>query len=314
MYNEYSKSVGSRITNQMLPRVEDKFTFLYLEYTRIIQDEYSIAAYKDNQKYIIPLAMINALILGPGTSISHAAVKNVVDCGCTLIWSGQDLNYIYATGMGCGEYSKNLILQAKCYSDNVKHMHVIRRMYQIRYPDVNLAKFSISQMRGMEGKRVKAIYDKLAEKYQVQWDGRAYDTENFDRQNSINKMITAGNQLLYAICQAAIISFGMSPGLGFIHNGHTRSFVFDMADLYKEDMVLPAAFQVTAEFGSNTEELRKACRRQFTEKKLMKRIAKDLSGLFEFPDMTTKLPSDVGLWNFSDVVASGKNYGVDGLF
>lgn len=309
MYNENSKSVGSRITNAMLPRVEDKFTFLYLEYARIIQDEFSIVAYKDNQKYIIPLAMINVLILGPGTSITHAAVKNVIDCGCTVIWSAKNLNYVYATGMGCSEYSKNLILQAKCYADDVKHMHVIRRMYQIRYPDVNLEKFSLNQMRGMEGKRVKATYEKLAIEYGVEWNGREYNTDDFDSQDNINNMITAGNQLLYAVCHAAIISFGMTPGLGFIHNGHARSFVFDMADLYKEDMVIPAAFKVAAEFGANTDEVRKECRKQFTEKKLMKRIAKDLATLFDFPDMSAKLPVDVGLWNFADVVDSGKNYG-----
>lgn len=309
MYNQNSRSVGSRISNAMLPKISDKFTFLYLEYTKIIQDEYSIAGYKENKKYIIPLAMINVLILGPGTNISHAAVKNVINCGCTLIWSGQDLNYIYATGMSCSEYSKNLILQAKCYADVEKHMHIVRRMYQIRYVDVNLSNFSINQMRGMEGKRIKKTYEKYANEYKVKWSGREYNTDDFENQNEVNKMITIGNQLLYNICHAAIIAFGMSTGLGFIHNGHSRSFVFDIADLYKEEMIIPTAFKIVAEFGSNTEEMRRECRKQFVEKKLMKKIAKDLSTLFEFPDLSATLPVDVGLWNVDDVIASGKNYG-----
>lgn len=309
MYNKNSNTIGSRITNSILTKVSDKFTFLYLEHTKIVQDEFSIAGYKDNKKYIIPLAMINALILGPGTNISHTAVKNAVNCGCTLIWSGKDLNYIYATGMSCSEYSKNLILQAKCYADTEKHIQVIKRMYQIRYPDVNLSKFSINQMRGMEGKRVKLAYKKYADEYKIQWEGREYNTDDFDSQTDINAMLTIGNQLLYNVCHAAIVAFGMTPSLGFMHNGNSRSFVFDIADLYKEDIVIPAAFKIAAEFGSSTEEMRKECRKQFIEKKLMKRIAKDLTSLFEFPDLSAKLPVDVGLWNFEDVVEAGKNYG-----
>lgn len=106
MYNPNSKSIGSRITNDMLPRVEDRFSFLYIEYARIIQDEFSIAACQKNKKTIIPLAMVNVLLLGPGTSISHAAMKNIADAGCTAIWCGQDIKYIYSTSMVSSEYSK----------------------------------------------------------------------------------------------------------------------------------------------------------------------------------------------------------------
>ena len=92
MYNPNSKSIGSRITNDMLPRVEDRFSFLYIEYARIIQDEFSIAACQKNKKTIIPLAMVNVLLLGPGTSISHAAMKNIADAGYGyLVWTGYEI-------------------------------------------------------------------------------------------------------------------------------------------------------------------------------------------------------------------------------
>ena len=243
MYNPNSKSIGSRITNDMLPRVEDKISFLYIEYARIVQDEFSIAAYQQNNKIIIPLAMINVILLGPGTSITHAAVKNIADAGCTLIWTGQDLKYVYSTSMISSEYSKNLIVQAKCYADTEKHLDVIRRMYKIRYSDINIDRFSLQQMRGMEGTRVKKCYEENAKQYGVEWNGRDYDKDNWDSGNNVNRFLSMGNSLLYGVCQAAIVALGFTPGLGFIHNGGARSFVFDIADLYKEKYIVPMAFE-----------------------------------------------------------------------
>lgn len=207
------------------------------------------------------------------------------------------------------EYSKNLIIQAKCYSDTEKHLNVVRRMYQARYPDTNLSRFSLEQMRGMEGKRMKAAYEKAAIDNDIQWNGRVYDQDDWDNQDPVNQMLSIGNNILYSICHAAIIAFGFSPGLGFIHNGGSRSFVFDIADLYKEKFIIPTAFKVADEKGSDIELMRKACRKSFSENKLMKHIADDLSNLFSFDDITAKTPVDVGLWNINDAVQLGKNYG-----
>lgn len=307
MYNSNSKSIGSRITNDMLPRVEDKFSFLYIEYAKIVQDEFSVAAYQKNYKIIIPIAMINVLLVGPGSSISHAAMKNIADAGCTVIWCAQDMKYIYSTGMVNSEYSKNLILQAKCYSDSEKHIAVVRKMYQIRYPDVNIKKFSLQQMRGMEGKCVKKCYEENAKIYGVKWDGRNYDKENWDSDNDVNRFLSIGNSLLYGICQAAIIAFGMSPGLGFIHNGGSRSFVFDVADLYKEEIIIPTAFKTAGDHGVD-EDILTSCRELLIQSKFMKKLAADISMLFKFNDISAKIPVDVGLWNLNDCVELGINY------
>lgn len=308
MYNPNSKSIGSRITNDMLPRVEDKISFLYIEYARIVQDEFSIAAYQQNNKIIIPLAMINVIFLGPGTSITHAAVKNVADAGCTLIWTGQDLKHVYSTSMISSEHSKNLIVQAKCYADTEKHLAVIRRMYKIRYPDVNIEKFSLQQMRGMEGTRVKNCYEDNAKQYGVEWNGRDYDKDNWDSENNVNRFLSMGNSLLYGICQAAIVALGFTPGLGFIHNGGSRSFVFDIADLYKEKYIVPMAFKLAGENGVD-EDVLINCREFFIQDKFMKRLAANLSSLFSFSDINSKIPVDVGLWNLKDCVELGINYG-----
>ena len=44
-----------------------------------------------------------------------------------------------------------------------------------------------------------------------------------------------------------IVALGCSPGLGFVHTGHERSFVYDIADLYKAEITIPAAFDVAAD-------------------------------------------------------------------
>ena len=268
MYNPNSKSIGSRITNDMLPRVEDRFSFLYIEYARIVQDEFSIAAYQKNRKVIIPLAMINVLLLGPGTSVSHTAIKNIADADCTAIWCGQDIKYIYSTSMVSSEYSKNLIIQAKCYADTQKHIDVVRRMYQIRYPDVNISKFSLQQMRGMEGKRVKQRYRELSEEYGVKWDGREYQQDDWDASSDINRFYQWETVSVWNLpscdCDIWILSrysvlYIMEP------QGH----LYMIWLIYiKKILVFPAAFRIASEHGTD-EDMRIACREMFVNEKLM---------------------------------------------
>ena len=104
-------------------------------------------------------------------------------------------------------------------------------------------------------------------------------------------------------------SFGNPPDLSVrsSQNGGNRSFVFDIADLYKEELVFPVAFRLAAEHG-NDDDMRAACREMFVNGKLMKRIVKNLSTLFQFDDINAKTPVNVGLWNLEDCVELGINY------
>lgn len=191
---------GDMLSKACLPNIKDKYSFLYIDHAKIVQDEFSIAAYRDNKQYQIPLAMVNALLLGPGTSITHAAMKNIADANCTVIWVGHNIHHVYSSGLVTSEYSKNLIIQAKTFANEQKHLDVVKRMYSLRYPNTNLEKFSIQQMRGMEGKRVKELYESYADKYGVAWNGRKYEQDNWDKADDINKMLTVGNHILYSIC------------------------------------------------------------------------------------------------------------------
>ncbi len=156
--------------------------------------------------------------------------------------------------------------------------------------------------------------------------GRAgrYDRGNWLAADAINRAISAGTSILYGVCHAAVVSMGFSPALGFIHTGKMLSFVYDVADLYKADLVIPAAFRTVAEGVSNKveERMRRVLRMRFRETRLLERVASDLLRLFEGLGGETRrvyeeelfaedaaLPGQ--LWDPEGEVLGGLNYGGD---
>ena len=66
---------------------------------------------------------------------------------------------------------------------------------------------------------------------------------------------------------------GYSPGIGFLHTGKPLSFVYDIADLFKFDTVVPVAFQTAAKNPQNGEQMvRLACRDAFRSTQLLGKI------------------------------------------
>lgn len=72
-----------------LPKVRDSLSFLYLEHCLIDQRMQAIEAIDaENGRTLIPVAVLTTLMLGPGTNISHAAVKTLAANGCLVVWCG----------------------------------------------------------------------------------------------------------------------------------------------------------------------------------------------------------------------------------
>ncbi|GFP24434.1 CRISP-associated protein Cas1, partial [Candidatus Hakubella thermalkaliphila] len=117
------------------PKVRDSLSFLYLEHCKIEQDEKSVAAYNAEGKTSIPCASLSLLMLGPGTSVTHAAVTALADNGCLVLWTGEQGIRMYAQGMGESRSSANLIRQAYALSSPSLRMQVVRRMYEMRFPE-----------------------------------------------------------------------------------------------------------------------------------------------------------------------------------
>jgi len=128
-------------------------------------------------------------------------------------------------------------------------------------------------MRGIEGSRVRKLYEILAERAGIKWNGRCYDYMDWDSGDMQNKCLSSATSCLYGVTEAAVLAAGYSPAIGFIHSGKPRSFVYDIADLFKFETVVPLAFQIAAKSPENPERaVRLACRDTFRETRLLKKI------------------------------------------
>lgn len=267
---------------QQLPKLRDSLSFLYIERAIIEQDNLSIRAIRADGTVPIPIAAMTVLMLGPGVSITHAAIKAICDNGCTVIWCGEAASRFYAVGMGETRSADNLLHQAKLCMDDGLHMQVVRKMYERRFPDLDCSNLSLSQIRGMEGVRVREAYRLFSKQYGVPWTKRDYKTSSWENASPINRALSAANNVLYGVCQGAIVSMGYSTGLGFIHTGKMLSFVYDIADLYKAECSIPAAFSVVGNSYSDLEDdVRRECRKRIKHQKIMQRIPADIAWLFD---------------------------------
>ncbi len=284
---------------QELPKLRDSISYVYLEHSIIEQEDSSIVVLRGRERMPLPVSALTCLMLGPGISITHAAVKTATENGCMIVWCGANGARFYAAGQGETRSAKNTLLQAQYCMDKGLHMRVVRRMYEIRFPKVDCSQMTLQQIRGMEGIRVRTAYQAAAKQNGIVWKKRNYKSHDWDGADAINRALSAANAILYSVCQAAIFSLGYSSALGFVHTGKMLSFVYDVADLYKAETSIPAAFAAVKRCPADPESVvRELCRKYFYGARLMQRIAKDLAWLFEEEENEQSDAPHAGeLWN-----------------
>jgi CRISP-associated protein Cas1 len=294
---------------QELPKLRDSVSYLYLEHGRLEQDSLAVAFVDKSGRTPLPAAGLSVLLLGPGTSVTHAAVKTLADNGCLVLWTGEDGMRLYAQGSGETRKAYHFLRQAELASDRDKRMAVVRRMYEVRFTETLDPALSIEQIRGMEGARVRDAYAWAAREFGVPWQGRNYDRNNWSSSDPINRALSIANGLLNGLCHAAIVSGGYSPALGFIHTGKQLSFVYDIADLYKVEITLPVAFWAVS-LGTDKldSRVRQGCREAFKTQRLLDRILPDIDRLLE----ATALPPDHSPDPDTDPAAPGRWWGPAG--
>lgn len=267
-----------------LPKLKDSLSYLYTEHCIIEQKVKAVEMIDEDGRVMIPAANLTVLLLGPGTSITHAAIKALADNGCGVVWVGEDATRFYAHGIGETRRAYHLLHQAKLASDPRLRLEVCKRMYRKRFDEELDPSLSIQQLRGKEGARVRTAYTQASIQYDVPWQGRRYKRGSWGDTDPPNRALSMANALLNGICHAGIVTGGYSPALGFIHTGKQRSFVYDIADLYKVEITIPLAFQLVGESTSNLySRVRQACREAFKEHKLLKRILGDIDELLDVP-------------------------------
>jgi CRISPR-associated protein Cas1 len=298
---------------QALPVVRDRLSFLYIEHSVINRQDGAICVQEARGTALVPAASISVLILGPGCNISHRAMELVGDVGASVIWTGERGVRYYAHGRPLTHSSHLLAKQAELVSNMRSRLSVARMMYQMRFGAGDVSSLTMQQLRGREGARMRAVYRKASSDTGVEWSGREYDPDDFAAGDGVNKALSAASACLYGAVHSVIVALGCAPGLGFVHTGHERSFVYDIADLYKAETSIPAAFKVAA---ANPDDIgaaaRRAMRDMMSDGKLLERAAKDIRRLLvgTQEDDGDFIVDTVRLWDESaGSVANGISYG-----
>ena len=183
-----------KVTRETLSMVRERYPFLYLERGRLEVDDSSVKWIDCSGGVIpLPIATIQMLLLGPGTSVTHEAIKCLASCNCMIAWVGEEAMLFYAYGIAPTADSRNLLRQVEMVADSGKRLEVAKRMFKSRFPKDQLHEVTLAGLMGMEGRRVKALYLELANYYQVGWTGRAYKPGEFSLSDVTNKILTACN-------------------------------------------------------------------------------------------------------------------------
>ena len=276
-----------KITRDSLPRVKDKYPFIYLERGRLEIDDSSIK-WIDSEANVVPLpvATLNTLLLGPGTTVTHDAIKTAVAANCSVCWVGEDTLLFYAAGFLPTADTRNLKWQIKLSAYPDKSVEVARRMFARRFPDAELSGKSLKEMMGMEGHRIRSLYKEKAKEYGVGWKGRNFTPGKFELSDVTNQVITSTNAALYGILCSAVHSMGYSPHIGFVHSGSPLPFVYDLADLYKEHLCIDLAFALTRDMAGryNKHSVSETFRQRVIDMDLLARLADDIPEILGVSD------------------------------
>lgn len=297
-------------SSQQLFRVEDRITFLYLERCTLSRADNAITVTDQRGTIHVPAASLSAVLLGPGTRVTHHAVMLLATCGVTVVWVGEAGVRYYAHGSPLARTTRLLEAQAAAVSNTRERLRVARAMYEMRFPDEVVTGLTMQQLRGKEGARVRALYRTHSARTSVPWVKRDYDPDAFFDSDPINQALSAAHSCLYGVVHAATVSLGCSPGLGFIHTGHSRAFVYDIADLYKAQLTIPIAFDVVAEGSVDVAgDTRRRVREALYNSRLLARCVKDIKNLLlpdEEPDFDVEV---LQLWDDDEgIVAGGRNF------
>jgi CRISPR-associated protein Cas1 len=273
--------------------IKDRLSILYIEYGNLdVLDGAFVVVDKSGIRTHIPVGGVACLMLEPGTRVSHAACALAARVGTLLVWIGEAGVRLYSAGQPGGARADRLLYQARLALDETLRLKVVRKMYALRFGEEPPQRRSVEQLRGIEGARVRETYKRIAAKYGVEWKARKYDAGEWDAADLPNRCLSAATSCLYGVTEAAVLAAGYAPAIGFIHTGKPLSFIYDVADVYKFESVVPLAFRIAARKPGNPEQqVRIACRDVFRETKLLERIIPGIEEMLAAGEVEPPAPS-----------------------
>lgn len=235
--------------------------------------------------YAIPYQRISILLLGPGSTVSHDALR-ILARHDTLLAAVGDGGVKFYTSPPIGRGRSALARShAQLWANPVDRLTVARRMYAIRFGAV-LPHRDISVLRGIEGARMKESYKIIADRSRILWRGRRYDRSNPEAADIPNQALNHAATFVESAAEAAVAAVGALPPLGFIHEESSNAFALDIADLYRAEITIPLAFKVARRVMDSgnlilERELRREAAMTFRKTKLIPKMIDRIKELFD---------------------------------
>jgi CRISPR-associated protein Cas1 len=274
--------------------IKERLSILYIEKGQLdVLDGAFVVVDKSGIRTHIPIGGVACLMLEPGTRVSHAACSLAARVGTLLVWIGEAGVRLYSAGQPGGARADRLLYQAKLALDPDLRLMVVRKMYALRFGEDPPQRRSVEQLRGIEGARVRETYKRIAAKYGVEWKARNYDVSDWDKGDLPNRCLSSATSCLYGIVEASVLAAGYAPAIGFIHTGKPLSFVYDVADVYKFETVVPVAFRIAAKKPHNPEQqVLIACRDMFRESRLLEKLIPGIEEMLAAGGINPPMSSD----------------------
>ena len=207
-----------------------------------LQGDNTAADALDPGDYGIPLQGISIILLGPGSTVSHDALRLLAHARTALAAVGEDGVRLYTAPPMIPDRSGLARLQARIWADDDLRIMTARRMYALRLGEV-LPHADLNVLRGIEGARMKETYALHAQRIGIRWQGRRYDRADPLSADLPNQALNHAASAVEAAAAIAVCATATIPQLGFIHEDPGQSFVLDVADLYRDTLTVPCAFK-----------------------------------------------------------------------
>jgi len=238
--------------------------------------------------YALPFQMLTAILLGPGSTVTHDALRLLARHGTGMVAVGEDGVRFYASMPFGPDRSARARAHARAWADQDTRTQVARRMYAWRMGEI-LPSTDIAVLRGIEGARVKRTYEELARQFGLRWQGRRYDRDNPEEADLQNQAINHAAAAVYAAADVAVAITGAIPQLGFIHEDSGRAFSLDIADLFREEVALPVAFGAVREVVGQPEldlerTVRQLMGREIRKQRVVPRMIERIKDLIDADD------------------------------
>jgi CRISPR-associated protein Cas1 len=293
--------------------LKDRSSIIFIEKGNVdVLDGAFVIVDKNGIRTHIPIGGLACLMLEPGARISHAAVALAARAGTLIVWVGEAGVRLYAAGQPGGARADRLLWQARLALNEEARLKVVRKMYDMRFGEPAPERRSVDQLRGIEGARVRKLYELAGQKYGVVWKRRNYDPHNFGSADVPNRCLSAATSCLYGLAEAAVLAAGYAPAIGFLHTGKPLSFVYDVADVFKFETVVPEAFRVAAAVskgkihGDPAGAVRHACRDSFRRSNVLARLIPSIDEMLAAGELPLPEPPREAVGPaFEDPEASG---------